>query len=412
MKQLFIFLLLIFLSAAVTAQPSPPSQNDTLRKDALKVYMDASDYVRKEIPFINYVRDIKEADVYIISTTEKTGSGGWEYTYFLVGQGKFRGMADTLKFLTLPDETTEGQRAKSVNTLKMGLMRYVAKTPLSTFIRINFSQPLSETVANDKWNSWVFRGSMSGYIDAQKSYKSSYLSSNVSANRVTKNWKINIRAVYSYSEDKYDLSGSTYTSYNDSRSFNTLIVKSIDDHWSYGGYLSLASSSYNNLKLSSSLMPGIEYDIFPYSQSTRHQFRLLYKAGYNYNSYKDTTVYDKIKEDLWCHSLSAAFQSVQKWGSVNLSLSYSNYLHDWSKNNLSMDASLDLRIAKGLTLSLEGGASVIHDQLSLIKGVASTEEVLLRRRQLETQYEYFVMAGITYTFGSMYNNVVNPRFGN
>jgi len=410
MKRNLIITLLLFFS--ITGFSQIPLKTDSLRKDALNVFMDVSDYIRKEIPFVNYVRDIREADVYIISTHEKTGSGGYEYSYFIVGQGRFSGMADTLRFITPPDETTDGQRVKSVNTLKMGLMRYVAKTPLGMYIKINFSQPLSETVTTDKWNSWVFRGSMQGYIDAQKSYKSSYLSGNISANRVTKEWKINIRAVYSYSEDKYDLSGSTYTSYNDSKSFNTLIVKSINDHWSYGGSLSLAASSYNNFKLSSSLMPGIEYDIFPYSQSTRHQFRILYKAGYNYNSYMDTTVYDKIKEDLWRHSLSAAFQSVQKWGSVNISLSYSNYLHDWSKNNLSINSSLDLRIAKGLTLSLEGGASVIHDQLSLIKGVASTEEVLLRRRQLETQYEYFFMVGITYTFGSIYNNVVNPRFGN
>jgi len=38
--------------------------------------------------------------------------------------------------------------------------------------------------------------------------------------------------------------------------------------------------------------------------------------------------------------------------------------------------------------------------------------VLLRLRELETQFEYFTSFGLTYTFGSIYNNVVNPRFGN
>jgi len=53
---------------------------------------------------------------------------------------------------------------------------------------------------------------------------------------------------------------------------------------------------------------------------------------------------------------------------------------------------------------------MVHDQLSLVKGGATTEEILLHRKELETQYRYYVSFGLTYTFGSIYNNVVNPRF--
>ena len=59
-----------------------------------------------------------------------------------------------------------------------------------------------------------------------------------------------------------------------------------------------------------------------------------------------------------------------------------------------------------------GGASLIHDQLGLVKAGATPEEVLLRRKELATQFEYFTMFGLSFTFGSIYNNVVNPRFGN
>ena len=92
-------------------------------------------------------------------------------------------------------------------------------------------------------------------------------------------------------------------------------------------------------------------------------------------------------------------------------LGWSNYLHDWSKNNLSLDIYLNLRIAKGLSFRLYGGASMIHNQLSLVKGGATTEEILLRRKLIGTQYYLFSSFGITYTFGSIYSNVVNPRFG-
>jgi len=131
------------------------TKSDTLRKDALNVYMTASDYLRKEIPYVNYVRDIKDAGVYIISTSQQTGSGGFEYSYFLVGQNENAGMRDTIKFVASPDETQDEVRIKEVRTIKMGLMRYVAKTPLSKYMNISFTEPLSESVSTDKWNSWV-----------------------------------------------------------------------------------------------------------------------------------------------------------------------------------------------------------------------------------------------------------------
>ncbi len=411
MKRTF-FAVLCSLSGLCLYGQQAATSADTLRKDALDVFMEASDYIRKEIPFVNYVRDIKDAEVYIISTAERTGSLGYEYTYFLVGQNVNAGMTDTLKFVTSPDDTQDEIRQKEVNTLKMGLMRYVSRTPLSKYIRITFTEPLSETVSSDKWNSWVFRTSLNGYLSGEKSYNSSNLNGNLSASRITQDWKINLSSRVNYRFDKFDIEGTIYNSENNSKSFNALIVKSLTEHWSYGGSFNAMSSSYNNLKLSTSLMPGIEYDIFPYSESTRRQLRLLYSVGFNQVSYLDTTVYDKIKENLWLHSMSASYQVVQKWGSIDVAFRYSNYFHDWSKNNLSAEGFIELRVAKGLRVSFGGGASLIHDQLGLVKGGATAEEVLLRRRQLATQFDYFTMFGFTYTFGSIYNNVVNPRFGN
>jgi hypothetical protein len=39
------------------------------------------------------------------------------------------------------------------------------------------------------------------------------------------------------------------------------------------------------------------------------------------------------------------------------------------------------------------------------------EEILLRLRELQSGYEYRFSTGFTYSFGSLFNNVVNPRFG-
>jgi hypothetical protein len=412
MKRIFFFLTLAFSFYSAFSQETP-SRSDTLRKDALNVFMSASDYFRKEIPYVNYVRDIKDAGVYIISTTQRTGSGGTEYTYFLVGQNENAGMCDTISFVTSPDETQDEIRIKEVKTLKMGLMRYVARTPLSKYMNISFSEPLSETVSSDKWNSWVISSSIYGYLQGQRTYKQSYVSGNISANRITKEWKINIRSNLSQNADKYLIDDSTtIRSSNSSKSINALIVRSLSDHWSFGGSTRIGAASYSNEKIRYSLMPGIEYDLFPYSESTRRQLRVLYTAGYSYVSYGDTTIYDKMKEHLWIHNLSVAYQVVQKWGNINISMGYSNYLHDWTKNNLNVQGYIDLRIAKGLNINFGGSASLIHDQLGLVKGNIPIDQILLQRKELATQYSYFASFGLTYTFGSIYNNVVNPRFGN
>jgi len=374
--------------------------------------MEANDYIRKEIPYVNYVRDIRDASVYILATKQRTGAGGTESTYFLVGQNENAGMYDTLSFISSPDATYEEVRQQEVNTLKLGLMRYIAKTPLAKYVQISFSEPISQTVSTDKWDSWVFKAQVSGWFNGQQTYTSDNLYGSFTANRVTEDWKINLRARYSYGIEKFLIDEETIRSENTSRSVNALVVKSISDHWSYGGTVYLGASSYNNLDRSISVMPGIEYDIFPYSQSTRKQLRILYSMGYNYFNYTDTTIFNLMEEGHAQHSFNVAYAVVQKWGTIDLSSEYSNYLYDWSKNNISIYGNFSLRVLKGLSLNFGGGASILHDQLGLAKTGATTEEILLRKKELATQFQYWGNFGVAFTFGSMYNNVVNPRFGN
>jgi hypothetical protein len=388
------------------------NQTDTLRKDALNVFMDASDFFKKEIPFINYVRDIKVADVYIITTEESTGSGGYVSTFFIVGQGKYKGMADTLKCSFSPDETDDNRRARQVKTLKLGLMRYVAKTPLAQFMNINFSRPLSETVSSDKWNSWVYSASMYASSYGQKSYNYTYMDGTLSANRITEKSKFESSISLDLQTNKNVYIDTIYRSTIRDEYLYLRYVKSINDHWSAGGLTNIQTSSYSNYDLSVRIMPGIEYDIFPYSQSTRRQLRLLYNVGPEINNYSEETTLNKFKETLAKQSFSLNLSIIQKWGSVNSSLTWSNYFFDWSYNNLRLYMSANLRIVKGLSFNMSGSFAFVHDQISLPLGVSTLEDVLLQRKMQATDYSYSTYFGFTYTFGSIYNNVVNPRFGN
>ncbi len=58
-----------------------------------------------------------------------------------------------------------------------------------------------------------------------------------------------------------------------------------------------------------------------------------------------------------------------------------------------------------------GGASSVRDQIFLPRSGASDEDVLLERRALQTDFSYRGFVRLSYTFGSIFNNVVNPRFG-
>jgi hypothetical protein len=87
------------------------------------------------------------------------------------------------------------------------------------------------------------------------------------------------------------------------------------------------------------------------------------------------------------------------------------YLNDLSKNSLRFSTDLEVRLVKGLSLELDGSISRVRDQLYLPAEGLTPAEILLQQQELATDYRYFLSAGFSYSFGSIFNNVVNPRFG-
>ncbi len=71
---------------------------------------------------------------------------------------------------------------------------------------------------------------------------------------------------------------------------------------------------------------------------------------------------------------------------------------------------MDVRISGGLSFYMYAFGSIVRDQLSLPKGAASEQEILTRRRQLASGYNFYTSFGLNYRFGSKVNNFVNPRF--
>jgi hypothetical protein len=101
----------------------------------------------------------------------------------------------------------------------------------------------------------------------------------------------------------------------------------------------------------------------------------------------------------------------QPWGQAGVMIDFSQYLHDLSKYQFGVFGSVDLRLFKGFSLNIGGNYARVRDQINLPKAGATDQEILVQLRQLETGYRYFMVVGLSYSFGSIYNNVVNPRFG-
>jgi hypothetical protein len=369
-------------------------------------------FIREEIPYVNYVRDVKEAQIYILETSEETGSGGRKYTYAFVGQEDFLGRNDTLVYSSRPDDTRDYVRIWRTQMLKMGLMPYVASTPLFKDVIINPSENVEEQVVVDRWNNWVFELDAEPNFEGEESLKELSLRSSASATRITHEWKLELDFDHRYTRTKYTYDDTLYTNFKSYQGLDALVVKSLGEHWSAGIRTELLSSSYNNIDLSWDFMPSLEYNIFPYAMSTHRQLRFLYGVGSSFRMYSDTTIYDQVEELLWQQSLQVAYEVREKWGSINVSLEGSNYFHDLSKNRIQLSGFISIRVLKGLSVRLRGRVARINDQLSLVRGEASEAEILLQLQELATSYNVGGEVGVTYTFGSIYNNIVNPRFGN
>ncbi len=142
MKKTNSILKFCILIALLTSADFAYSQLSNARESALRIFYDCDmcdeEFIKKELTYVNYVRDSKEAQVHILVTSESTGNGGDKYSFFFIGQMEFKGQNDTLTVCSNADATSDEIRKKQLQTMKIGLMRYVAKTPIASNISIAY----------------------------------------------------------------------------------------------------------------------------------------------------------------------------------------------------------------------------------------------------------------------------------
>lgn len=379
------------------------------------------DFFRREVPWVNWVRDREDSDVHVLVTSQTTGGGGQQYTLAFLGRDDFEGQDQSLQVNTSGDATDDEVRRAIVARLRLGLGRYVAGTPMADRLEVRPAGPAPggpggqggppAAPEHDPWNFWVFRASVNGNLTGESSYKSVRVNNSLSANRTTDAWKFSLAGRYSTNTRTYELEDGTDKYTQESWSGTGLGVKSITDRFSLGASAEVGRESYFNEDLRWRVSPGAEFNFFPYSESSRRSLTLQGLLNVRHWDYEEETIFSEWAETRVAPSLTASLNMVEPWGRMELSATHSRYLHDTNKWQANVFGFFEVRVFKGFSVNMFGSYSWVRDQLYLPATDYSEAEILLRQRALATSFNYYTSFGVSYRFGSIFNNVVNPRFG-
>lgn len=410
-KLLFLFLFFPFSAFA---------QSDILPK--LRVFIDCNGfacddvYMKSEIKIVDFLRERNDADVHLLISSRSTVGNAEQYKLIFYGQKKYAAYKDTLTFVTKQDDTQAEKREQLVHYIKAGLIPFLNKAGFAGSFSIEMKKSkttLAEPTSDDKWNFYVFNIGIDGEYSADRNYTSARLQENLSITRTTEKRRFGLGGFASkyYSVYKFeDSSGITkYPVNNNDFGIYQYTVFSLGQHWSVGYVGRFTGNSFTNLNKKVYFHPLLEFNIFKYKDVYSRSFVIRYGPDNTFFEYNDSTIYNKKREQLLGHEVSANINFNQKWGSFSSSLYYRKYFSGDNFNSMGANVSLSLRLFSGFSFYVSANGSIIHDQVYLPKGGATQQEILIRRRQLASNFNYYTSTGLYYTFGSKLSNIVNPR---
>jgi len=407
-------------AAGQDQEPDPAAEQDEMT--GLLVFLDCDrrvcdeTFLRQNITFINYVRDRKDAQVHILVSAQAAG-GGFEFTFDFIGLEEFDGDDTRLVWVSSNTNTQDERREGIAQMIRAGIVHYLAQTPLIQELEIREAVQrvgrrfLVVDPADDPWNFWVMRLSVNGQIGGEDRRSNHNLRLTGSANRTTEDWKIRFNANFRNDQRTFILNdGSESIGTTHSYTFSHQTVKSLSEHWGLSGKVAAWQASFTNQEFVVIGAPGIEYNIFPYSESSRRVFTFTYEIGVGRNRYFEETIFMKTEETLFDHSLLMDLDVVQPWGEVEGGVDLIQYLNHPSQWSARLNGRIEFRIIRGLSFNVRGNWAAVRNQRFLPAEGQTDEEILLLQGALATNSEYELNFGVTFQFGSIFNNVVNPRF--
>ena len=413
MKTIIQVLFLLLIAQVSFAQPNPKTK---VFIECTRSWLCDFDYLRTELSMVDFVRDRFIADVHVQVNTQFNSSGSEQNTIVFKGQNSFLNQDDTLTYFSGSTLSDDEKRKKMLKSVTLGLIKYISHTEAANNIVITYNKPANTDSLNikkqkDPWNYWIMSLGSSGSFDGDANYKSQSIYSYIYADRETDKTKTNIGLSYNYRRNEFVISDEeTVVKENPQTNGYVNFITKINEHWGYGIFTSYLKSEYSNYDIKLSLIPKVEYDVFKYKDFNSQRLVISYGAGIQYNNYKDTTIFFKTEETLLMQNAAVISSFTKPWGSINVGAFYNSYLNDLSKFALSFSGSVNWNIFKGFKFGVGGSYDITRNLIQLSKEGATRDEVLLQQKQLNSQYSYFFGVGVSYQFGSKFNNYINPVF--
>jgi hypothetical protein len=418
----------------ITAQePAVEADSAAAEPGLLKVFVDCQVWrcgdrlqrFRERIEFVEWVQLPQDADILVLWTGQGAGAG-YQYVFDFIAQSEeLQGVEDRLTFTSSVTDVDEEVLQALTRTLAAGLVRYLALRGDAVSLDVVPVEGALEQVRGrrgpggdgnggdqeDPWDYWIFNLNARADIEREDQVEDTQIRFGASANRTTETWKIDFgfRGNIELREFQVD---STTRARNELDDYggDLLIVRSINDHWSWGGQLEIQTSTRLNQDLRYVVSPAVEWNYFPWQDATRRRFVVLYTNGVQYVDYEERTVFEKDRETLWVHALDVSYRAQEPWGQARAGVEANHIINLDSKYSIELNGQLDYRLFRGLNLGFEIGYEIIRDQIFLSGRGADPDEIFLRQRQLATGSRFEFGVNVSYRFGSIYNSIVNARF--
>ncbi len=378
----------------------------------LKVFLDCNcdeNYLKQNTSFLEYVRDQDLADIEIFILDVYTPTGSRSFEINIDGNNIYHEISTSSKVVGYSNDTSSTLRDKLLNKVKLALVPFLDKGGYN--IKIDVDSNLDDYSTNDdKWKNWVFELSGSYNNDKEETRKTNRYEIEFEIDKLTPEWRIGIDFSRSESNRNFFSNDNIYTSNRKTTSLRARVVRSVSNHFSLGAFVGGFQNTYENIDFQRYIMPAIEYSLFPYEDVLSREVTLAYRIGTGKRNYIEKTIYGYTKQIVYPHGLTLNVKFRKKWGNISSYVRGDQFLNDGTKKRLSLRSSLDIRVFEGLAVRFSSNINLIRDQYNLAaSSTSSIEDLLLQQRQIATDYKTSFSVGLSYTFGSIYNSVINTR---
>lgn len=377
------------------------------------------DYLKQRLSYFDFVRDPYLSDYTLVVVRQPSGGGGERFSLTIEKTKPTPATSDAPKPLpssctTKPGASNDDARREVLALVLRALLVELAGTPHAAEFAVTLAERTQTELGavEDPWNFWVIVPSINAWGEGASGYYGVYIVGALTVRRITETSKLRLKGSYARDlkgyrlEDGERVSGDVYGSYG-----GALYAHSIGKHWALGATTTAKGDEWANLEVHVHGGPLIEYNVAPYTDNASRQLRFAYQVGAWANWYLEESVGDTMQEAHPYHALSVIAELNRPWGSLQCVGQLNSFIDEPELFRLSGGLNVAIRLARGLALDLNGNASWVRDQINLRGRTITNLELLLGTAEQPTDFQVNGSVGISYTFGSVHNTIVNPRFG-